>query len=464
MSKNNLLAMTSESRKSINGSDYIEIMKEYYESTMYDNSKNVIAFDVRIPVYPVFNPIPKIVNLSAAIATTGTIETTSTEKNDNVLIQDIVNSLGLNQEKMFIAMDLIKGKSVLMELQTKKTALSEEEALLIGDALHKYALGYYPSDMYDIQVIGNDIVWCQINGSKLTFNEDENTYIEVEALRTYVRKPTGEIISFETVNGEVGTEVSHEYMPLVEVSTNYDMYQLLYSIDRYNELDSFIRNVFYLSGEPILTGTGVSKLSETDSSTYAADRYTTMKTLFTKNPDAQLKYIEFQGSSVSSMIKKQEKIIETIVKDFPEYAISEVLSGGNVSYETTRIRLTEVLSRIQNLREGIVEGFNQIIRLLLISMGNKDVEDRIISMGEILTDDVKTLMPSLQTALTSGILSKESAMSNIKKLFIGEDVLEEINRIEKDKTTSQQPIVDNVNPPVINVPKTKGTNKKIKGE
>ena len=85
-------------------------------------------------------------------------------------------------------------------------------------------------------------------------------------------------------------------------------------------------------------------------------------------------------------------------------------------------------------------------------------------MGEILTDDVKTLMPSLQTALTSGILSKESAMSNIKKLFIGEDVLEEINRIEKDKTTSQQPIIDNVNSPVINVPKTKGTNKKIKGE
>ena len=432
---NNSQLKTSDNADEVNGNPYIEVTTSYYNSSMYEEGFTAIS-NLNVSLFPVFNCIPKVVNISSALSTNGNIEPISGNTRTMEIMRDVIYSLGLEQEKLFIARDLILGKSVLLELQMRDMVEDEELALTIGTDLFPYAMSYYSADQYEIIRVGDNIYQCSITGNKLMFDEENNEYSEKEVIKTYIRKPDGTVTSYEEMDGEILNEIEYNggIMPLVEITTTYDMKQLFFSIDRYNELDTYISKIFYLCGEPILTGTGVSKLSDSDINEYTEDRYNTMKTLFAKSPDATLKYIELQGTATSSMISKQEQIKKNIIQDFPEYAISEVLSGGNVSAETTRIRLTEVLSRIQNLRENIEIGLNAFMNIVVFYMGGVQ-QIKYISLGDMMQLDIETVSKVVERAMKLGLISKESAMFTIKDLYIGNNVSSELERLESEVTT-----------------------------
>lgn len=432
---NNSQLKTSDNADEVNGNPYIEVTTSYYNSSMYEEGFTAIS-NLNVSLFPVFNCIPKVVNISSALSTNGNIEPISGNTRTMEIMRDVIYSLGLEQEKLFIARDLILGKSVLLELQMRDMVEDEELALTIGTDLFPYAMSYYSADQYEIIRVGDNIYQCSITGTKLMFDEENNEYSEKEVIKTYIRKPDGTVMSYEEMDGEILNEIEYNggIMPLVEITTTYDMKQLFFSIDRYNELDTYISKIFYLCGEPILTGTGVSKLSDSDINEYTEDRYNTMKTLFAKSPDATLKYIELQGTATSSMISKQEQIKKNIIQDFPEYAISEVLSGGNVSAETTRIRLTEVLSRIQNLRENIEIGLNAFMNIVVFYMGGVQ-QIKYISLGDMMQLDIETVSKVVERAMKLGLISKESAMFTIKDLYIGNNVSSELERLESEVTT-----------------------------
>lgn len=432
---NNSQLKTSDNADEVNGNPYIEVTTSYYNSSMYEEGFTAIS-NLNVSLFPVFNCIPKVVNISSALSTNGNIEPISGNTRTMEIMRDVIYSLGLEQEKLFIARDLILGKSVLLELQMRDMVEDEELALTIGTDLFPYAMSYYSADQYEIIRVGDNIYQCSITGTKLMFDEENNEYSEKEVIKTYIRKPDGTVISYEEMDGEILNEIEYNggIMPLVEITTTYDMKQLFFSIDRYNELDTYISKIFYLCGEPILTGTGVSKLSDSDINEYTEDRYNTMKTLFAKSPDATLKYIELQGTATSSMISKQEQIKKNIIQDFPEYAISEVLSGGNVSAETTRIRLTEVLSRIQNLRENIEIGLNAFMNIVVFYMGGVQ-QIKYISLGDMMQLDIETVSKVVERAMKLGLISKESAMFTIRDLYIGNNVSSELERLESEVTT-----------------------------
>lgn len=432
---NNSQLKTSDNADEVNGNPYIEVTTSYYNSSMYEEGFTAIS-NLNVSLFPVFNCIPKVVNISSALSTNGNIEPISGNTRTMEIMRDVIYSLGLEQEKLFIARDLILGKSVLLELQMRDMVEDKELALTIGTDLFPYAMSYYSADQYEIIRVGDNIYQCSITGTKLMFDEENNEYSEKEVIKTYIRKPDGTVMSYEEMDGEILNEIEYNggIMPLVEITTTYDMKQLFFSIDRYNELDTYISKIFYLCGEPILTGTGVSKLSDSDINEYTEDRYNTMKTLFAKSPDATLKYIELQGTATSSMISKQEQIKKNIIQDFPEYAISEVLSGGNVSAETTRIRLTEVLSRIQNLRENIEIGLNAFMNIVVFYMGGVQ-QIKYISLGDMMQLDIETVSKVVERAMKLGLISKESAMFTIKDLYIGNNVSSELERLESEVTT-----------------------------
>ena len=432
---NNSQLKTSDNADEVNGNPYIEVTTSYYNSSMYEEGFTAIG-NLNVSLFPVFNCIPKVVNISSALSTNGNIEPISGNTRTMEIMRDVIYSLGLEQEKLFIARDLILGKSVLLELQMRDMVEDEELASTIGTDLFPYAMSYYSADQYEIIRVGDNIYQCSITGTKLMFDEENNEYSEKEVIKTYIRKPDGTVMSYEEMDGEILNEIKYNggIMPLVEITTTYDMKQLFFSIDRYNELDTYISKIFYLCGEPILTGTGVSKLSDSDINEYTEDRYNTMKTLFAKSPDATLKYIELQGTATSSMISKQEQIKKNIIQDFPEYAISEVLSGGNVSAETTRIRLTEVLSRIQNLRENIEIGLNAFMNIVVFYMGGVQ-QIKYISLGDMMQLDIETVSKVVERAMKLGLISKESAMFTIKDLYIGNNVSSELERLESEVTT-----------------------------
>lgn len=435
MSSYNLgnIRISANEENVINGIPYIEVARGYYYSNMYSEDLGVIddLFDEAIPV---FNAVPKVVNIASALAIGGNIEPSY---EDSEYVQNVIDKLALEQEKTFMCRDLILGKSILIEIQSLENRDENIPETAYDDTEFPYTMSYYPSDEYEIVSEGNRILWAKIKGIKLQLNEEGTEYEEVEVEKIYIRKEDGSAESYVMQGDEKSEEVVYEdgVLPLAEITTTYDMKQLFYSVDRHNELESFIRNIFYLAGEPILTGTGLDKINTATAETIGADRYKKLKALFSKNETAKLQMIEIQGSSAGKMIEKQERIVASIIKDYPEYSISEVLSGSNVSEETTRIRLTEILSRVSEVRRNMEMGINKIIAIIAFLDG-KDMAKSYVTFGSMTDTNLKDTLDMVILAMQNGLISKKSAMYQIRNLYIGEDIDVELKQIESDISAS----------------------------
>lgn len=415
---------SEDDQSTINGNDYIDVARAYYNSTMYDDGLQATEgiFD---NVLPVFNAIPKVVNIASALSVGGDIESVHSDKE---WVDNVVKNIMLEQEKSFIARELILGKSVLIEVQT------EQENPV--DVDFPYNLSYYSADEYELISVGQDIYQAKISGVKFVLNDEGTEYTEVEIEKVYIKNnETGEAKSYVVdENGDKQEEITYPdgKLPLVEITTTYDMKQLFFSIDRYNEYESFIRSILYLAGEPIIAGIGLDRIQKQAKEDMAKDRMKKQKTLFTRTETAKLQLLEINGSSAKVMIEKQHGIVENIIKDYPEYSISEVLSGSNVSEETTRIRLTEILSRVTELRRNLERGFNKIIGVIAFLDG-KDEEERYITLGDMVDTNMKDILDNVVTAYTNGLISRKSAMAQIKEMFINEDYEEELAEVLKEE-------------------------------
>ena len=415
---------SEDDQSTINGNDYIDVARAYYNSTMYDDGLQATEgiFD---NVLPVFNAIPKVVNIASALSVGGDIESVHPDKE---WVDNVVKNIMLEQEKSFIARELILGKSVLIEIQT------EQENPV--DADFPYNLSYYSADEYELISVGQDIYQAKISGVKFVLNDEGTEYTEVEIKKVYIKNnETGEAKSYVIdENGDTQEEITYPdgKLPLVEITTTYDMKQLFFSIDRYNEYESFIRSILYLAGEPIIAGIGLDRIQKQAKEDMAKDRMKKQKTLFTRTETAKLQLLEINGSSAKVMIEKQHGIVENIIKDYPEYSISEVLSGSNVSEETTRIRLTEILSRVTELRRNLERGFNKTIGVIAFLDG-KDEEERYITLGDMVDTNMKDILDNVVTAYTNGLISRKSAMAQIKEMFINEDYEEELAEVLKEE-------------------------------
>lgn len=415
---------SEDDQSTVNGNDYIDVARAYYNSTMYDDGLQATEgiFDT---VLPVFNAIPKVVNIASALSVGGDIESVHQDKE---WVDNVVKNIMLEQEKSFIARELILGKSVLIEIQT------EQENPV--DVDFPYNLSYYSADEYDVISVGQDIYYAKIKGVQFVLNDEGDGYEEVDIEKIYIKNnETGEAKSYildEDGNKQEEITYPDGKLPLVEITTTYDMKQLFFSIDRYNEYESFIRSILYLAGEPIIAGIGLDRIQKQAKEDMAKDRMKKQKTLFTRTETAKLQLLEINGSSAKVMIEKQHGIVENIIKDYPEYSISEVLSGSNVSEETTRIRLTEILSRVTELRRNLERGFNKVIGIIAFLDG-KDEEERYITLGDMVDVNMKDILDNAVTAYTNGLISRKSAMSQIKEMFINEDVEAEFNEVIKEE-------------------------------
>lgn len=418
---------SADDQVQINGNPYIEVARGYYNSTMYND--NIQATDgIFDSVLPVFNAVPKVVNIASALSVGGDITAIS---DDNEWVNNVIKNIMLEQEKAFIARELILGKSVLIEVQ------SEQEVPV--DADFPYNISYYSADEYDVISVGQEIYQAKIKGVQFILNDEGTEYTEVEVEKVYIKNnETGEAKSYTIdQDGNKDNEITYPdgKLPLVEITTTYDMKQLFFSIDRYNEYESFIKSILYLAGEPIIAGIGLDRIQRQAKEDMSRDRMKKQKTLFTKTETAKLQLLEITGSSATVMINKQQVIVDNIIKDYPEYSISEVLSGSNVSEETTRIRLTEILSRVTELRRNLERGFNKLIGIIAFLDG-KEEQERYITLGDMIDINMKEVLDNAVVAFKNGLISRKSAMANIKDMFINKDYeaeFLEVERVEEEK-------------------------------
>ena len=420
--------VSADENTQINGKNYIDVARSYYHSQQYSEGMQVIE-NIFEETLPVFNAVPKVVNIAAALAVGTPIEPSY---EDGEWVETVVDKLALEQEKVFLTRDLILGKSVLVEVQNIDTSNGSE---------FPYVMSYYSSDMYDVVSRGSEIIYAKISAVILQMNEEEDGYDSVEVEKIFIKKENGTAISYILNGDEKLEEVTYKngMLPLVEITTTYDMKQLFYSIDRHNELECFIRNIFYLAGEPILAGSGIDSVANREANLIEEDRYKKLKILYNRNPQSSIKLLEIQGSATRVMIEKQNALVRAIIKDYPEYSISDVLAGSNVSEETTRIRLTEILSRVSEVRRNVETGVNKLLGIIAFMEG-KEVSKTYVTFGNLTDANLQALMVILKQALESDLISHESAMYQIRNLFIGENLDEEKKRMELER--EEQPEVE----------------------
>ncbi len=420
------IRISKDEESSVNGVPYIDVARSYYNSNMYADEQNVID-GLSDDIIPVFNAVPKVVNIATSLAVGGEIEPSY---EDSEWVSNVIDKLALEQEKIFMTRDLILGKSILVEVQSREFSSEDEVEDAYNQDDFPYELAYYPSSDYELVSEGQRILWAKIKGIKLRLNEEGTEYEEVEVDKIFIRKDDGTAESYVLEGEEKSEEIVYDdgILPLVEITTTYDMKQLFYSVDRHNELEHYIRNILYLAGEPILAGIGLDRISTQTADTINADKYRKLKAMFTKSEQAKIQMIEIQGTSARIMIEKQRELVGSIIKDYPEYSISDVLAGSNVSEETTRIRLTEILSRVSEVRRNMEIGINKIIGLVAFLDG-KEIQKRYIAFGNPNDSSLKETLDTIIIALQNNLISRRSAMYQIKNLFIGEDLEAEIAEI-----------------------------------
>lgn len=428
---------SKDTSETINGNSYITVSRAYYNSTMYEDKTQAMS-NIFTSVLPVFNAVPKVVNIASALSIGGSIEPTYSDED---WVRNVVKNLQLEEEKTFMARELILGKSILIEIQSTNLNKDSDNTIIQQDEDFPYNMAYYSADEYEIISVGQEILYAEVSGVTFKLNDEGTEYDEVEITKVFIKDiENGTARSYITdSDGNKTDEIEYPdgRLPLVEIVTTYDMKQLFYSVDRHNEFESFIRSILYLAGEPIIAGIGLDKVQKQAQDNMAKDRMQKQKMMFTRSETAKLQLLEITGSSARVMIEKQQGIVENIIKDYPEYSISEVLSGSNVSEETTRIRLTEILSRINELRGNIERGFNKLIGIVAYFEG-KEIDEEYITLGDMVDSNTSEKIDAVVTALNAGIISKKSAMNNIKELFIGENLEEEVERVRQEKEENQQ--------------------------
>lgn len=413
----------------INGKPYIEVSRSYYYSTQYSDN-NFVVNNLFPETIPVFNAVPKVVNIATALAVGSPIEPSYSETE---FVENIIDKMSLEQEKIFLTRDLILGKSILVEVQTINSNTAETDKASDGtNDDFPYILSYYPSDEYEVISRGNEILYAEINGVQLTLPEDGGKPEKEDVKKIYIKKQDGTAMSYVEVGDERRDETIYEggVLPLVEITTTYDMKQLFYSVDRHNELECFIRNIFYLAGDPIIVGSGIDRISGRTAGEVGQDKYKKLTVLYNKDPQSSMKLLEIQGSSARVMLEKQRALVNAIIKDYPEYSISDVLAGSNVSEETTRIRLTEILSRVQEVRRNVEIGLNKIIGIVAYLEGKERVKN-YVTFGNMTDANLQAILNMVVLALENNLISRKSAMYQIRNLFMGEDVEVEMKQIEE---------------------------------
>jgi len=110
---NKEVRLSKNEELTVNGKPYVDVAKSYYYSTQYDDG-NYVVQNIFPETIPVFNAVPKVVNIAAALAVGTRIEPSYT---DNDFVNRVVDTLALEKEKQFITRNLILGKSILLEVQ-----------------------------------------------------------------------------------------------------------------------------------------------------------------------------------------------------------------------------------------------------------------------------------------------------------------------------------------------------------
>ena len=341
-----------------------EKIRLYYSNEMYEESEGSVLEPViaegksDVLLQPVFNPLSRIVNNLYSLAFKNFESKDSGVKN----IWDF-NNFTISKKKL-IGDAILVGESYLEVVKSNK---SESKYIF-----HQFENVEVEKDFGEILKFSFTGVIKQVDA--------EGEIEEVEIEKTYFKV---ENKVFLKVNEEDPIFIG-DIMPVFEFNFGMDLYQALYYIDSYNELEAEARAIINIHSSPerIAKNLGSPKgdnksengevgILEKLFTKLRESRFKRTRTIVVEEKSenkAEIKYIEMQNTWINSdILPKMKQTKDDFKEEFPEINLS--LETGNIAIRTFLMANEGLRSKVSSVRDNFIRKIKEVDSYAL----NKDV-------------------------------------------------------------------------------------------
>lgn len=384
-----------------------EKIRLYYSNEMYEESEGSVLEPViaegksDVLLQPVFNPLSRIVNNLYSLAFKNFESKDSGVKN----IWDF-NNFTISKKKI-IGDAILVGESYLEVVKSNK---SESKYIF-----HKFEDVEVEKDFGEILKFSFTGVIKQVDA--------EGEIEEVEIEKTYFKV---ENKVFLKVNEEDPIFIG-DIMPVFEFNFGMDLYQALYYIDSYNELEAEARAIINIHSSPerIAKNLGTPKSNNKSENGEVGileklftklreSRFKRTRTIVVEEKSenkAEIKYIEMQNTWINSdILPKMKQTKDDFKEEFPEINLS--LETGNIAIRTFLMANEGLRSKVSSVRDNFIRKIKEVDSYAL----NKDVN--------INSYEYSDIFEQIEDEADIDILNKKV------------DILGKINGIQQDERIS----------------------------
>lgn len=384
-----------------------EKIRLYYSNEMYEESEGSVLEPViaegksDVLLQPVFNPLSRIVNNLYSLAFKNFESKDSGVKN----IWDF-NNFTISKKKL-IGDAILVGESYLEVVKSNK---SESKYIF-----HKFEDVEVEKDFGEILKFSFTGVIKQVDA--------EGEIEEVEIEKTYFKV---ENKVFLKVNEEDPIYIGDK-MPVFEFNFGMDLYQALYYIDSYNELEAEARAIINIHSSPerIAKNLGTPKSNNKSENGEVGileklftklreSRFKRTRTIVVEEKSenkAEIKYIEMQNTWINSdILPKMKQTKDDFKEEFPEINLS--LETGNIAIRTFLMANEGLRSKVSSVRDNFIRKIKEVDSYAL----NKDVN--------INSYEYSDIFEQIEDEADIDILNKKV------------DILGKINGIQQDERIS----------------------------
>lgn len=384
-----------------------EKIRLYYSNEMYEESEGSVLEPViaegksDVLLQPVFNPLSRIVNNLYSLAFKNFGSKDSGVKN----IWDF-NNFTISKKKL-IGDAILVGESYLEVVKSNK---SESKYIF-----HKFEDVEVEKDFGEILKFSFTGVIKQVDA--------EGEIEEVEIEKTYFKV---ENKVFLKVNEEDPIYIGDK-MPVFEFNFGMDLYQALYYIDSYNELEAEARAIINIHSSPerIAKNLGTPKSNNKSENGEVGileklftklreSRFKRTRTIVVEEKSenkAEIKYIEMQNTWINSdILPKMKQTKDDFKEEFPEINLS--LETGNIAIRTFLMANEGLRSKVSSVRDNFIRKIKEVDSYAL----NKDVN--------INSYEYSDIFEQIEDEADIDILNKKV------------DILGKINGIQQDERIS----------------------------
>ena len=149
------------------------------------------------------------------------------------------------------------------------------------------------------------------------------------------------------------------------------------------------------------------------------------------------KYLEMQGNVMKIAAEEKERIKQSLMKEYPELLLAEIASGSGLSGYAISLKLTDLVSVIEDYRSRLKESLKDIWNYAGKMLGFEWEAD--VSFQPVLNEDAREKISIISEALANGILPKKIATKLVVSLLDLEETFDEVwAMIEEESENSAQ--------------------------